>query len=187
MQPFKFQESKLNGAYLITAQYADDNRGGLIKDYNIETYRSHGINHCLKEVFYTISKKGVIRALHFQEVKQQAKLVRCIKGEIYDVIVDLRKESRTYRQWQGVLLNEENKQMVYIPRYFAHGYLVLKDSIVSYQCDEVFYSEYDTGIRWNDPEIAVEWPVDRIGGMEHLILSDKDLKLPYLKEYEERG
>ena len=95
VQKFDFQELDLKGAYFIKPFYATDNRGGLIKDYNVDTFKANGIDHDLKEVFYTISKRGVIRATHFQLVKQQPKLVRCISGHVYDVIVDLRPDSPT--------------------------------------------------------------------------------------------
>lgn len=98
VQKFDFQKLDLKGAYLIKPFYATDNRGGLIKDYNVDTFKANGIDHDLKEVFYTISKSGVIRATHFQLVKQQAKLVRCISGHVYDVIVDLRPDSPTFGQ-----------------------------------------------------------------------------------------
>lgn len=183
IQKFDFQETKLKGAYLIKPFIATDERGGFIKDYNIDMYRSHGINHEVKEAFYTISKKGVIRATHFQVVKQQAKVVRCLKGHVYDVIVDLRKDSPTFGQWQGFHLSEENASCLYVPHHFGHGYLVLEDSVVSYKCDEVFYGEYDSGIMWNDGEIGIEWPLEMIGGIENLIISEKDRNLQSFKEY----
>ena len=98
IQKWDFQELDLKGAYLIKPFFASDERGGLIKDYNIDVFKEHGINHELKEVFYTLSKRGVIRATHFQMIKQQAKLVRCVSGHVYDVIVDLRPCSPTYGQ-----------------------------------------------------------------------------------------
>ncbi len=177
VQKFEFQETDLRSAYVIQPFYATDERGGLIKDYNIDTFRANGVEHELKEVFYTISKKGVIRAIHFQEIKQQAKLVRCVKGHIYDVIVDLRPESDTFRQWRGFDLTEENQKELYVPEHFGHGYLVLEDSIVSYKCGEVFYGEGDSGIRWNDETLAIDWPLERIGGIDKLIVSDKDRNL----------
>jgi len=131
MQKFEFQELNLKDAYLIKPFYVTDERGGFIKDYNINTFNSNGIEHELKEVFYTLSKRGVIRAIHFQMVKQQAKLVRCISGHIYDVIVDLRPNSATFGQWRGFDLTGINTFELYIPQYFGHGYLVIEDSIVS--------------------------------------------------------
>lgn len=186
IQKFDFQELDLKGAYLITPFYATDERGGLIKDYNVDVFKSHGINHDLKEVFYTISKRGVIRATHFQLVKQQAKLVRCVSGHVYDVIVDLRPNSPTYGQWRGFHLTGENTKSLLIPESFGHGYLVIEDSVVSYKCAEVFYGEGDSGISYNDPDIGIEWPMELIGGIEKLIISDKDLNLMSFKEYSEK-
>ena len=183
VQRFEFRELELKGAYLIKPFYASDNRGGFVKDYNVDTFRDNGIEHALKEVFYTISKKGVIRALHFQLEKQQAKLVRCVSGHVYDVIVDLRPDSPTFGKWLGFDLTGENMNELYVPEFFGHGYLVLEDSIVSYKCAEVFYSEGDSGIKYNDKDINVDWPFDKIGGRERLIISEKDLNLQSFEEY----
>ena len=131
IEKFSFEESDLKGAYIIQPFYSSDERGGFIKDYNIDTFKSNGIEHELKEVFYTISHKGVIRAIHFQLGHQQAKLVRCIKGHVWDVIVDLRKDSNSFGEWRAYDLSEENRRELYIPQYFGHGYLVLEESIVS--------------------------------------------------------
>lgn len=183
IQKFEFQELDLKGAYLIKSFYATDLRGGFIKDYNIDTFQANGIRHDLKEVFYTISKRGVIRATHFQLEKQQAKLVRCISGHVYDVIVDLRPDSPTYGQWRGFHLTGDNTLCLLVPQYFGHGYLVLEDSIVSYKCAEVFYGEGDSGIMYNDPDIGIQWPLEEIGGQQNLIISDKDLNLMSFKDY----
>ena len=183
MQKFDFKELELKGAFLIKPFFADDNRGGFVKDYNIDVFKDMGINHELKEVFYTLSKKGVIRALHFQLVKQQAKLVRCISGHVYDVIVDLRPGSPTFGKWLGFDLTGENMNELYIPEYFGHGYLVLEDSVVSYKCNEVFYGSGDSGIMYDDKDINIHWPFEKIGGKEKLIISDKDLKLMSLSDY----
>ena len=115
IQKFNFQELDLKGAYLIKPFCATDNRGGLIKDYNVDMFKTNGIDYELKEVFYTISKRGVIRATHFQLVKQQPKLVRCISGHVYDVIVDLRPDSPTFGQWRGFHLTGENTNMLLVP------------------------------------------------------------------------
>lgn len=184
IEKFQFQELELKGAYLIKPFYATDERGGLLKDYNIDTFRANGIVHKLKEVFYTISRKGVIRAQHFQQVKEQAKLVRCISGHVYDVIIDLRKESPTFGKWLGFDLTGENRNCLYVPERFGHGYLVIEDSVVSYQCGEVFYGEYDSGIKWDDPDMGIQWPLERIGGIENLILSEKDKNLQSFAEFQ---
>ena len=184
MTKFSFEELSLKGAYLITPFYAPDIRGGFVKDYSFETFSQNGINYELKEVFYTISHKGVIRALHFQRVKQQPKLVRCISGHVFDVIVDLRKDSPTFKEWLGFDLTGENMKEILVPAGFAHGYLVLEESIVSYKCAEKFYGEYDSGIMWNDPTLKVKWPLDKLGDTP-LILADKDQKLMSFERFSE--
>lgn len=183
VRKFEFEELDLRGSYLIRPFFATDDRGGFVKDYNIDMFKANGIEHELKEVFYTLSKKGVIRALHFQLVRQQPKLVRCISGHVYDVIVDLRPDSPTYGQWRGFDLTGENQHELYIPQYFGHGYLVLEDSVVSYKCGEVFYAEGDSGIMYDDRNLDIKWPFDRIGGIENMIISDKDKSLMSFDDY----
>ena len=135
------------------------------------------------EVFYTTSYKGVIRALHFQREKQQPKLVRCIHGHIYDVVVDLRPNSPTFKKGLGFDLIGEKHNEILVPGGCAHGYLVLEESIVSYKCAEKFYGEFDDGIMWNDPDIGIKWGLERIGGEEKLILAEKDKKLQSFGEF----
>lgn len=183
IQKFKFQELNLKGAFKIQPFYSTDERGGFVKDYNVDMFKANGIEHELSEVFYTISKRGVIRATHFQLVKQQAKLVRCISGHVYDVIVDLRPKSPTFGQWRSFDLTGENQVELYIPQFFGHGYLVIEDSIVSYKCGEVFYGEGDSGIMYNDPDINIKWPFEKIGGVDNLIISEKDQKLMSFNDY----
>lgn len=184
IQEFNFIKLDLRGAYLIEPFYAADNRGGLVKDYNNEIFKSQGIDHEVKEVFYTISKRGVIRAIHFQLIKQQPKLVRCISGHIYDVIVDLCPSSDTYGQWRGFHLTNKNMNSILVPANFGHGYLVIEDSIVSYKAAETFYGEGDSGIIYNDKDIDIDWPYDLIDGKDNLIISEKDLNLMNFKEYD---
>ena len=119
-QKFEFQELELKGSYIIRPFYATDERGGFVKDYNIDTFKANGIDHELKETFYTISKRGVIRAMHFQLKKQQAKLVLCISGHVYDVIIDLRPNSEAFGQWRGFDLTGDNHLQLYIPPFFGH-------------------------------------------------------------------
>jgi len=183
VQKFSFNELELSGAYIIKPFYVTDNRGGLIKDYNTDVFTTNGIDYSLKETFYTISKRGVIRAIHFQLIKQQAKLIRCIKGHIYDVIVDLRPASPTFGKWKGMHLTGDNTNMLFVPEYFGHGYLVIDDSIVSYKCNQVFYDKGDSGIIYNDPDIGIKWPIDLIGGEKNLIVSEKDINLMSFKNY----
>lgn len=178
---FEFEQTKLEGVQLITPFYSLDERGIFIKDYSEKEFKEHGIDHVLKEVFYTYSHKGTIRAIHFQRVKEQAKLVRCVHGKIFDVVVDLRRESQTFGEWEGFILSEENKRELLIPEHFGHGYLVLEPSIVAYKCAEDFYGEYDDGIIWNDRTIGIDWPLDEVDG--NVILSDKDKGLQTFDEF----
>lgn len=185
IQKFEFRETKIKGLIEVTPFNADDIRGCFTKDYSREVFEANGIHHELAEVFYTTSHKGVIRALHFQRVRQQAKLVRCICGHVYDVVVDLRRDSPTFRQWLGFELTGEKHNEILVPEGCAHGYLVLEPSVVSYKCGEKFYGEYDDGILWNDPDIAVAWPLERIGGVENVILADKDRNLQTFRQFME--
>ena len=187
MQKFSFEELPLKGAYLIKPFFSDDIRGGFIKDFSKEAFLANGIDYDLKEVFYTISHKGVIRALHFQEVNHQPKLVRCVSGKIFDVIVDLRPNSSTFKQWMGFYLTGENMIELLVPAHFAHGYLVIENSIVSYKCAAPFDSKNDSGIKYDDPDIGVKWPFKEIGGIENLIIADKDRNLQFFKEYLKNG
>lgn len=187
MQKFEFQELELKGAFLIKPFFADDNRGGFLKDYSKEVFKNNGISYDLAEVFYTISHKGVIRALHFQEVNQQPKLVRCVSGKVFDVIVDLRPDSPTFKKWMGFYLTGDNMNELLIPAHFAHGYLVIEDSIVSYKCAAPFDGPHDSGIMYNDQDIGVKWPFEEIGGIENLIIADKDKHLQSFADYILKG
>ncbi len=183
MVKWEFKKTSFSGAYVITPFFADDVRGGFIKDYSKEVFQQNGIEYDLAEVFYTVSHKGVIRAMHFQRVKQQPKLVRCIHGSVYDVIVDLRNDSPTFLKWEGFFLSGDNRTELLIPGGFGHGYLVLEDSIVTYKCAEKFYGEYDGGIKFDDLELGIKWPYEMIGGRENVIVAEKDKNLPSLKEF----
>lgn len=182
-QKFSFHTTEIEGLFLVKPFVAFDERGYFLKDYSKEVFMQNGHPYDLKEVFYTNSQKGVIRAIHFQRNKTQPKLVRCVSGKVFDVIVDLRKESLTFGEWCGFELSEENKNELLIPGYCGHGYLVLEPSIVSYKCAEKFYGDYDDGILWNDPEINVAWPLEKIGGKEKLILAEKDKNLQSFADF----
>lgn len=185
IQKFEFKEAEIKGLIEVTPFNADDIRGCFTKDYSKEVFEANGIKHDLMEVFYTTSYKGVIRALHFQREKQQPKLVRCIHGHIYDVVVDLRKDSSTFKKWLGFDLTGENHNEILVPAGCAHGYLVLEESIVSYKCAEKFYGEYDDGIMWNDTDINVKWPLEQIGGEDRMIIADKDKNLQTFQQFVE--
>ena len=185
IQQFEFKKTSIPDLMEITSFNADDVRGCFTKDYSKEVFEANGIKHDLQEVFYTTSHKGVIRAIHFQRVKQQPKLVRSISCHVWDVVVDLRKNSPTFKKWLSFELTGDNRKEILIPAGCGHGYLVIEPSIVSYKCSEKFYGEYDDGILWNDPELGVEWPLDRVGGTEQLILAEKDKGLQSFKAFME--
>ena len=183
VQKFDFQEMDLKGAWQIRPFFATDDRGCLIKDYNVDVFRDHGLPYELKETFYTFSRKGVLRALHFQLEKPQPKLMRCISGHVYYVLADLRPGSETFGQWRSLELRGDDPLCVLAPAGFGQGYLALEDSVMSYKAAEVFFGPGDAGILYNDPELGIIWPFDRIGGTENLILSEKDRQLMSLEEY----
>lgn len=182
MAEFSFKQTELAGAVLISPFFAGDQRGGFTKIFEKDIYRKGGIDFSLSETFISVSSKNVIRGLHFQLAGPQAKIVTITKGAVYDVIVDLRPDSDTYKKWQGFTLSQENHLALYIPKGFAHGFLALEDEThMLYQCDGAYDKETDTGIRFDDPDIAVRWPVEDLGKCIH---SARDLKLMSFKEYE---
>lgn len=156
-----------------------DNRGFFMETYSYREFEKAGIKEKFVQDNHSKSIKGVLRGLHFQiEPFAQSKLVRCIKGEIFDVAVDIRENSPTFKKWYGLVLSEENKKMLYIPKGFAHGFVVLSDiAEVEYKVDNFYSPEHERGIIWNDPEIKIEWPI------QNPILSEKDAKLPTLEEF----
>lgn len=176
----------LKGAYIIKPFYASDQRGGLVKDYNIEDFKGAGIDYMLKETFYTISKRCVMRAIHFQLERPQPKLMRCISGRVFYVLVDLRPQSETFGQYRSMELRGDDLICVLCPAGFGQGYLVLEDAVMSYKAGEVFYGPGDSGIMYDDPDIGIDWPFNAIGGKEKMIISDKDLRLMSLKEYKDQ-
>ena len=175
---FTFKETKIKGVYIIEPQVFGDNRGYFMETYRKEEFDKAGLKYNFVQDNQSKSKKGVLRGLHYQRNYPQAKLVRVISGEVFDVAIDLRKDSPTYGQWVGEILSSENKKMLMVPRGFAHGFMVLSETAeFIYKCDEVYHPEDEGGIMWNDPEVGVKWPSD----IEPL-LSDKDQKHPSLKE-----
>lgn len=183
IQKFEFQKTEIPGLTEVTPFNVNDVRGCFTKDYSKEIFEANGICHDLMEVFYTTSYKGVIRALHFQRERQQPKLIRCIHGHVYDVVVDLRPDSPTFRKWLGFDLIGDNCHELLIPGGCAHGYLVLEEAVVSYKCAEKFYGEFDDGILWSDSDIGIDWRLERIGGIDNLILAEKDKKLQSFHEF----
>lgn len=161
--------------------YDEDDRGYFIKTFEKKFLQNNGVLIDPFETFYTFSAKGTVRGLHFQKCYSQDKLVHVLNGAVYDVAVDLRKNSPTFGKWQGFYLSAENREMLYIPKGFAHGFLALEDNtLFSYLCGDRYDPASDGGIRWNDPDIGVEWPLDRV---EDVIISDKDRALPSYAEF----
>ncbi len=151
-----------------------------METYNYNDFKEAGIDCKFVQDNQSASKKGVLRGLHFQINFPQDKLVRVVRGEVYDVAVDMRKGSKTYGQWYGVRLSEENKKQFFIPKNFAHGFLVLSDyAEFAYKCTDFYHPNDEGGVIYNDPDIGVEWPIE--AGIE-LIMSEKDTKWPQLKE-----
>lgn len=182
MGKFKFLETEINGVYIIEPSVFGDNRGYFMETYNYEDFKEAGLDMVFVQDNQSKSKKGVLRGLHFQKQHPQGKLVRVIKGEVFDVAVDLRKDSKTYGKWAGVILSEENKKQFYIPEGFAHGFLVLSDEAeFCYKCTEFYHPEDEDGVLWNDEDININWPLDNIK-IEELLLSEKDKKWCRLKE-----
>ena len=143
-----------------------------METYHKEVFAENGLDVEFVQDNQSSSKKGVLRGLHFQYTQPQGKLVRVISGEVFDVAVDMRKDSETYGKWEGVILSSENKKQFYIPEGFAHGFVVLSDSAeFTYKCTDFYKPDDEGGIQWDDPEIGIEWPIDDI---DEIILSDKD-------------
>ena len=177
---FNFIETKIKDLYIIEPKVFGDDRGYFMESYNRRDFVEAGLDMVFVQDNESKSKKGVLRGMHFQTKFTQGKLVRATQGEVYDVAVDLRKESPTYGKWEGVLLSAENKRQFYVPEGFAHGFLVLSDEAVfNYKCTNLYAPEYDGGLLWNDPDVGIEWPLD---GIDEIILSEKDKKQKTLKE-----
>lgn len=169
---FTFQETKIKDVYIIDVKSYGDNRGYFMETYKESDFKAAGLDYTFVQDNQSSSRKGVLRGLHFQKAHPQAKLVRVLSGEVFDVAVDLRRDSETYGQWVGVLLSGENHRQFMIPRGFAHGFVVVSDyAEFAYKCDELYHPEDEGGIMWNDPDIGVEWP--EVG---EIILSEKDKK-----------
>ncbi|MDE7224962.1 MAG: dTDP-4-dehydrorhamnose 3,5-epimerase [Acetatifactor sp.] len=174
---------EIEGLKVVTPTVFGDARGYFVETYNYNDYKAAGIDVEFVQDNQSASKKGVLRGLHFQIQYPQDKLVRVIKGEVFDVAVDLRKDSPTFGQWHGVLLSEENMKQFFVPKGFAHGFLVLSDyAEFCYKCSDFYHPGDEGGLMYNDPEIGVNWPIPE--GME-LTLSDRDTKWGGLSAYRE--
>jgi dTDP-4-dehydrorhamnose 3,5-epimerase len=171
-----FQETKLKGAFIIEVERIEDERGFFARAWCRNEFRPHGLESQLAQSNISFNwKKGTLRGMHFQVAPhEEVKLVRCTRGAIYDVIIDLRPNSPTYKQWIGVELTATNHRMLYVPKGFAHGYQTLEnDSEVFYQASEFYAPECERGIRWNDPAFGIDWP-----DAETRVISSKDAHWP---------
>ncbi len=167
----KFKETRLKGAYIIDIDPVEDERGSFSRTFCGREFQARGLTANIAQCSVSFNKeKGMLRGLHYQsDPYKETKLVRCIKGAIYDVILDLRRHSETFKQWTAVELNEDNKRSLYIPEGFAHGFQVLEERTeVFYQISEFYHPECARGVRWNDTAFGIKWPLSEPS------LSDKD-------------
>ena len=175
---FTFTETEIDGVVVIEPKRFGDERGYFTETYRETDFAEAGLDYHFVQDNQSRSKKGVLRGLHFQKTYPQAKLVRCIEGEVFDVAVDLRRGSKTYGKWIGVTLSAAKGNQFMIPRGFAHGFVVLSEyATFCYKCDEIYHPEDEGGIIWNDPDVGIEWPE-----CGEILLSEKDKKHPTLSE-----
>lgn len=185
MGNFNFIETKIKDLYIVEPKVFGDNRGYFLETYNKNDFFKAGLTINFVQDNESKSKKGVLRGLHFQTKNTQGKLVRVTQGEVFDVAVDLRKDSPTFGMWEGIILSEENKKQFYVPEGFAHGFLVLSDeAIFNYKCTDFYSPEYDCGVLWNDKDINIDWPLDKV---DEVLLSEKDKVQRTLKQLKEEN
>jgi len=181
---FTFTKTSIEGVIVVDVKSFGDERGYFMETYKRTDFAKGGIDVDFVQDNQSSSTKGVLRGLHFQINHPQSKLVRVVSGAVFDVAVDLRKESPTYGKWEGVILTANNRRQFFIPRGFAHGFLVLSDAAeFCYKCDDIYHPNDEGGLMWNDPTIRIEWPPlegDEVFDPERIILSEKDRNHPIL-------
>jgi len=178
---FTFTPTSIEGVVVVDVRSYGDERGAFMETYKRPDFVAGGIDADFVQDNQSSSVQGVLRGLHFQIAHPQAKLVRVIEGEVFDVVVDLRTGSPTLGAWEGVVLSGENRRQLFIPRGFAHGFYVMSErAVFAYKCDDVYHPNDEGGIMWDDPDIGIEWPL--VEGAE-LILSQKDRLHPTLAEW----
>lgn len=172
----KVTQSRLEGVCLVKPDVFEDSRGYFLESYHQDRYRENGIDVEFVQDNFSRSDRGVLRGMHYQVKRGQAKLVWVAQGEIFDVVVDIRKDSETFGQWQGFTLSSKNKHQLFIPVGFAHGFCVQsRNAYVGYKCSDYYFPENEAGLIWNDPEVGIDWPI------EDPILSEKDQHYPGLE------
>lgn len=175
---FLFHDTGIEGLYIVEMKRFGDSRGYFAETYNKRDFDAAGLSYDFVQDNQSHSTRGVLRGLHFQKIHQQAKLVRVLEGEVYDVAVDLRKESKTFGKWRGIVLSGDNNLQFMIPRGFAHGFQVISDAATfCYKCDEFYHPEDEGGLKWDDEYLNIDWPLKN-----NAILSDKDKIHPSFKE-----
>ncbi len=180
MGQFNFIKQDIEGLYVIEPKCFGDNRGYFMETYNYEDFNNAGLSQVFVQDNQSSSGKGVLRGLHFQIKHPQGKLVRVLKGEVYDVAVDIRPGSKTFGKWHGEYLSAENKRQFYIPEGFAHGFLVLSEEAeFTYKCTDFYHPEDEGGIIWNDKDLKIDWPIKDM----EIILSEKDKRQQTFSEF----
>lgn len=175
----KFAAAKLSGAFVIEIEPIEDERGFFARTFCVQEFKAHGLNfEIIQSSISHNAKKGTIRGMHYQvSPHEESKLIRCTRGAIHDVFVDIRRQSPTYRQWESVTLTAENRKMLYLPPGFAHGFQSLEDDTeVSYQISNIFVPEAARGLRWDDPALGIAWP------LPVSVISERDRNYPKLEE-----
>ncbi|MCR5215566.1 MAG: dTDP-4-dehydrorhamnose 3,5-epimerase [Lachnospiraceae bacterium] len=184
MGKIKVTTCEIEGLKVIEPTVFGDERGYFMETYNYNDFKEAGIPEVFVQDNQSMSKKGVLRGLHFQIQYPQDKLVRVVRGEVFDVAVDLREGSKTFGKWYGVRLSAENKKQFFIPKNFAHGFVVLSDEAeFCYKCTDFYHPNDEGGLSWKDPAIGVEWPLPEGMTEADLILSEKDTKWGSITEY----
>ena len=178
MANMEFIQTEIPDIILVKPNVIEDHRGFFMESYHIEKFKIGGIKSVFVQDNHAKSVQNTLRGLHFQVQYPQAKLLRCLKGKVFDVAVDIRQDSPYFGKWVGEELSEENRYQLYIPEGFAHGYYVMSETAeIAYKCSEIYHPQDEQGLCWDDPEIAINWP------SQNPILSDKDAGLPLLTHY----
>ncbi len=168
----KFEETPLSGVYLLQPKVFGDQRGFFLESWNRETFRQAGFEMDFVQDNHSRSRRGILRGMHYQTRYTQGKLVRCTAGEVYDVVVDLRRDSPTLGKWHGVYLSEENQSLLWVPPGFAHGFYVRSEyADFQYKCTDIYHPASEISLAWDDPTVGIKWP---LAEGEIPTLSDKD-------------